>query len=263
MKTFLLVLAGVVAVSCGPDNGRGKVPYIPDLEDDVDVLEAEAEEVWGDDEVDPDLGLDIDEADELGPDLETPDVVPSEVTPDVTADIPVEVCSCEGKECGDDGCGGDCGVCHGFDVCVDGVCGECVPSCEGKACGTDGCGGTCGGCDWTEEVCGADFQCVCKPECMGKVCGPDGCGGSCGECSLEDSNGVCEDGVCGCKPDCTDKECGDDGCGGQCGECQENWECDMEWFWICLPRSYCGDGKCVHWEDETCSTCPADCAAEC
>lgn len=34
----------------------------------------------------------------------------------------------------------------------------CIPQCEGKACGNDGCGGSCGTCDG--QACGADFQCV-------------------------------------------------------------------------------------------------------
>ena len=52
---------------------------------------------------------------------------------------------CTDLECGDDGCGGDCGTCQ-YGDCTDGVCPECVPACDGKECGIDGCGGTCGAC---------------------------------------------------------------------------------------------------------------------
>ncbi|MBP5405521.1 hypothetical protein J6Z19_00020 [bacterium] len=35
----------------------------------------------------------------------------------------------------------------------------CIPNCEGKQCGDDGCGGTCGGCG-DDESCNAEYQCV-------------------------------------------------------------------------------------------------------
>ena len=42
-------------------------------------------------------------------------------------------CSCEGKACGDDGCGGSCGDCPDGLACNDeGDCG-CEPDCEGRA----------------------------------------------------------------------------------------------------------------------------------
>ena len=46
-----------------------------------------------------------------------------------TVDAP-DVCTpvCEGAECGDDGCGGECGVCYWGSPCIDGTCvdGSCV-----------------------------------------------------------------------------------------------------------------------------------------
>lgn len=93
---------------------------------------------------------------------------------------------CEGRECGDDGCGGICGYCPYGSLCKVGLCIEyCVPDCTGKACGDDGCGGLCGDCA-ENEFCGEDFTCVlkgCEPACAGKACGPDGCGGACGTCA--------------------------------------------------------------------------------
>jgi hypothetical protein len=64
--------------------------------------------------------------------------------------------------------------------------GRCQPMCEGKSCGSDGCGGECGSCA-DGDVCTLEGQCeaVCVPSCEGKVCGDDGCGGSCGECEAD------------------------------------------------------------------------------
>jgi uncharacterized protein (TIGR03382 family) len=54
---------------------------------------------------------------------------------------------CDGKDCGDDGCGASCGVCEGFDVCQQGQCvSDCatthpyisdVSGCELEWCGSD------------------------------------------------------------------------------------------------------------------------------
>ena len=60
-----------------------------------------------------------------------------------------------------------------FDVTV--TC--CTPSCDGKACGPDGCGGECGGCA-PGEAC--MLGSCCKPSCSNTPCGAsDGCGGQC------------------------------------------------------------------------------------
>jgi len=98
---------------------------------------------------------------------------------------------CDGKYCGDDGCGGVCGTCAGADVCNEptGRCvapgSTCVGSCRGKKCGDDGCGASCGTCGVgsmcavTEGVCvglsGCDhMKPVCEQHCgKGKYCGTD------------------------------------------------------------------------------------------
>ena len=56
-----------------------------------------------------------------------------------------------------------------------------MPDCEGKVCGDDGCGVSCGECTGPQEEC-QNGKCVCQPDCAGKECGPDGCGGNCGQC---------------------------------------------------------------------------------
>jgi hypothetical protein len=74
----------------------------------------------------------------------------------------------------------------------------CVPQCDGKFCGDDGCGGTCGDCA-VGEICNGAARCVpspCTPQCGGRQCGSDGCGGSCGDCpagkACDDPTGACK-----------------------------------------------------------------------
>ncbi|MDP6944119.1 MAG: hypothetical protein QF464_08225, partial [Myxococcota bacterium] len=100
-------------------------------------------------------------------------------------------CSCNGScfEFGDC-CPGLCDVCG---PSFPNNC--CVPECEGKTCGDDGCGGSCGGCP-PGQICDAAFQiCIdCTADCFEKACGDDGCGGSCGGC---EPGFVCgDDGQC-------------------------------------------------------------------
>ncbi len=71
----------------------------------------------------------------------------------------------------------------------------CQPACDGKVCGDDGCGGTCGDCTDGQECSAAGLcESTCVPDCGDNVCGDDGCGGSCGLCAGEDE--VCEEGAC-------------------------------------------------------------------
>jgi formylglycine-generating enzyme required for sulfatase activity len=70
----------------------------------------------------------------------------------------------------------------------------CTPNCDGKDCGDDGCGGSCGGCTKCGEKC-LQGECLYAP-CIGRECGPDGCGGLCGECDQGACNvnyGLCAD----------------------------------------------------------------------
>ena len=105
------------------------------------------------------------------------------------------------------------------------VAAPCVPSCQGKHCGDDGCGGSCGECtEHGSAYCAPDGTCSCRADCEGKKCGDDGCGGSCGECK---SGERCEQSRCRsvCVQDCRSKECGSDGCGGRCGRCAAGTTC--------------------------------------
>jgi len=95
--------------------------------------------------------------------------------------------SCDGKECGDDGCGGSCGTCDPGFKCEEFACVVCEPDCDGKICGSDGCGGTCGDCPEGESCNLEGTECL---PCAG--CAPwqtcDGAGG----CVNPESAGDCE-----------------------------------------------------------------------
>ena len=152
----------------------------------------------------------VDVADAADADTTDLEDASSDVTPDGGEAEAVCTPDCEGKVCGDDGCGGSCGDCLGCEgeilgeeMCTDGVCPMfCCPDCTGRECGSDGCGGACGDCAalYAEEwICGFDGQCMtCDPDCAGKECGDDGCGGSCGSCPV---GGSCIDGACPCLED--------------------------------------------------------------
>ena len=164
---------------------------------------------------------------------------------------------CEGKKCGDDGCGGVCGTCSSGLQCVEGIC-MCVPSCGGGAadCGPDGCGGVCGTCV-EGDVCNKGV--CCEPKCNNKQCGDDSCGGSCGSCPPDYE---CTGGSCICVPDCDGKQCGPDGCGAVCGNCVGKFTCDVDQC-KCIPNCIndetgslmvCGDDGC----GGSCGECLAD-----
>ena len=156
---------------------------------------------------------------------------------------------CSGKACGDDGCGGLCGICDepGKSACVAGVCQACVPDCAGKACGADGCGGQCGACG-PGLKCAFD-QCVYPPaeeSCLGH-CGAyasSGCG--CTAACASDANCCVDVGLCGCLPKCDGIACGDDGCGGTCGSCAAGSNCigGACLVGVCTDATCNGHGSC-------------------
>lgn len=178
---------------------------------------------------------------------------------------------CDGKECGDDGCGGSCGGCSGSLKCIGGVC-----SAPCEAIGPLGCcaGGVAFMC-WEEKLhesdcneastpfgapsgkshglgwhvscstsvvgsgCGVNepevdtiFCPWCLPKCAGRDCGPDLCGGECGACG---SGEKCLDGTC-VPESCCDEDfaCGIDlSCDMDCGECEQ------------CGGGHCEDGVCM------------------
>lgn len=182
-----------------------------------------------------------------------------------------ETCSCAGKECGDNGCGGSCGECPQGFICQGNKCigGQCKPDCNGKECGPDGCNGTCGECPKGKICDGKTFKCICIPMdhkdcCDSAVCWYDGCGGV-GD-KVTDCPYGCKDGKClSCKPNCGFKECGDDGCGGSCGVCGEGQTC-IDGVCSCQEKHHkgCCD-KAICWYDscgakgEKIQDCPSGC----
>ncbi len=105
---------------------------------------------------------------------------------DSTCQSPAEDCSI---------CPEDC-PCSDSQICVDATC-VCAPQCEDKQCGFDGCGGDCGTCPGGQDVC-VQGQCVCQPNCEDRECGSDGCEGTCGTCP---DDATCSDGLCLATPD--------------------------------------------------------------
>lgn len=199
------------------------------------------------------------------------------------------------------------GCAQGQTCDANGACKACSPQCEGRSCGSDGCGGQCGQCDQPNlPFCTPQGQCAarCEPSCDDKSCGPDGCGGQCGPpcaeglecvggscealppsrscqnlcgqlnpesgCSCEQDclqSGTCCADVqrsCGCQPLCAGKTCGDDGCGGQCGTCQQGTICSPDGTTCqddpCDPDPCDGRGTCS--PDTGACTCSAGFAGE-
>jgi len=212
---------------------------------------------------------------------------------DSTAGLDTGECvpDCDGKFCGDDGCGGSCGECTADDgnFCTDTACqagscvyvpndnecaggegkchaGECcMPVClnpDGSPkCGDDGCGGSC-------EDCGCGFACVDGlgiegDACLYIECGDDGCGGNCGECTMFDNSFCNPAGLCDCSRECAGKVCGADGCGGSCGVCECGFVCQTG---NCIATDdpcegrECGSDGC----GGSCGNCPdgLDCTME-
>jgi len=207
---------------------------------------------------------------------------PLEDVPTIGPELPDDVAcvpSCEGKVCGDDGCGGTCGPNGG--ACTSGECnalGRCVPAgwtCADFAYGE---GASCDcGCGVHDPDCDLDpapptFGCVgtqacddgdcvaCEPQCgAGVECGPDGCGGSCGRC-WDPEKPMCVEGTCTdkCEPQCPGYECGPDGCGGVCGVCAAGEFCVVS-DCVTLPPALSCVGNCGDSAPGGCS-CTSSCS---
>lgn len=105
---------------------------------------------------------------------------------------PVHGCECapqcEGRECGEDGCGGSCGSCAEGQSCKEGKCQEgCIPNCDCKNAGApSGCGAPCSGN-------------TCQGCCTGQICHQGVtnlfCGKS-GVCDTCTESEACVDGYC-------------------------------------------------------------------
>jgi hypothetical protein len=105
--------------------------------------------------------------------------------------------NCDGVQCGDDGCGGECGTCEGGSACVAGQCE--VPTLPGS------CEGRCGDYDGSAE-CQCDSGCFSFGDCCEDVCTAcesdyaEQCG-----CKDLDGDGFGEGPSCA-GPDCDDSD---------------------------------------------------------
>ena len=173
--------------------------------------------------------------------------------------------NCDGVDCGNDGCGGLCGLCPEGAECFAGFCQGDGPGCTPNE---DGPG--CGGCACEACVCEMDAYCCdtawdgqCVAECIEQCggcpvdpiieCGDGICNGDedCDACVEDcgcDEGEACVNGACeACVPDCDGLECGDDGCGGSCGECDDGIACVDGLCDVCVPMcegAVCGDDGC-------------------
>jgi len=152
--------------------------------------------------------------------------------------------TCEGIECGSDGCGASCGQCGEGASCRDGLCVACQPQCSVVECGADGCGGTCG-------ICGEGRQCEqgrcvkkCVAQCMGKSCGADGCGGTCGACGSSktcSANGVCISTGLACGTAITPCSCATAPAGAFLGATRLESNCSSGFAVFSICSAYCYD----------------------
>ncbi len=175
------------------------------------------------------------------PYLESYSCVPPPGLPDPSGTYPMEcdfTCrpECEGKECGDDQCGGECGECAPGQTCWFFKC--CTPQCAGKECGEDGCGSECGQCAegfWCTDF----FRCAYGYGCV-ETSFPGCKGCACATCVCQIDPFCCEErwdwkctyecqfscgGCVPCEPQCEGKECGEDECGWSCGDCPDGMTC--------------------------------------
>ena len=127
----------------------------------------------------------------------------------------------------------------------------CTPRCDGKQCGDDGCGQACGICA-VGKVCQAG-QCACTSQdhkacCQDAVCWFDSCsvqGDKVADCPHGCGDAVCKD----CVPQCPGKQCGDDGCGKDCGTCAGGSCAGLTW----TPAAACTAGLCVAGTAQDCA----------
>jgi hypothetical protein len=141
---------------------------------------------------------------------------------------------CADRVCGDDGCGGNCGVCAPGKLCS--LSGKCLDHPCGLVSAQGQCSTKFSG-SWCDQMHLRDFSCS-----GGLVCGWDAVLGrySC----VEEKP---------CTPSClfpdgSPRECGDNGCWGSCGTCAGGWACQLGY---CKPSV----GAECSWIDATLGAC--------
>lgn len=162
------------------------------------------------------------------------------------------------------GTGGDVGgsvtdVSNSQDISV------CVPACTNKECGDDGCGGNCGKCPAVAPNCSNLGKCAaadCVPQCSGGGCGDDGCGGKCA-CS---GGAICVANVCQAPCNESQNICNGDslyGCSGKTGQMTVIPCTDA----LCIANGFkagagCGFAKNTGLNSCLCKSCVDECTSD-
>jgi hypothetical protein len=153
------------------------------------------------------------------------------ILPDAGMDGGGSSCSCAGRECGSDGCGGSCGNCGADQVCSGG---SCVCECGGRTCGVNACGRDCG-------TCGAGTFCrggTCACDALGAAC-VVGAGECCDGNACDATRSTC------CRP--VQSTCG------SAGECCSGRACVGGFCCVVLRDSCSMDAQCCNFPSHTCT----------
>lgn len=134
--------------------------------------------------------------------------------------------------------------CGPGETCVGGLCmSPCSGSCENKECGDDGCGGNCGNCDdvnpCTDDTCSAQGQCTFVPNAA--ECNDNDL------CTANDTcqNSSCQGITLGCNDG---SPCTDDSCNSGTGCVYVDLEGDCTDNNVCTQSDYCSEGACLSGE---------------
>lgn len=150
MKNFVFVIAMVTMIGCGSNiNSNDVFDTIVEqdvlTEDIVDIILIDAEDVTDDVFISDDMFDSVEDAviNDITDVVEDTDVVADVPFNDVALDVPIDVPAADMVD---------------EDICE--------PDCDGKECGDDGCGGTCGECaiaeNGIERLCQGDGTCMCS-----------------------------------------------------------------------------------------------------
>lgn len=170
--------------------------------------------------------------------------------------------SCSGKQCGSDGCGGQCGTCPASATCESGkcvtksndcadaidVCAPGLPVDPSLACGVIASEPTCESAIISAYKSGSCVQKCSAANGAGQGAVQALCGAGCtGTKSQMVSLGLFDNGWCAecileqCVPKCSGKACGSDGCGGQCGTCGAGKTCNASGQCVSTTTLVCED----------------------
>lgn len=227
-----LMLLGLAAGGCLRDKDKNQAPA-----EDVSADEQAASDHSSllDASLDVPSGTDIQPGDLPSPgDVASDQTAPPTDVGEVQADASEAISctpNCGTRVCGDDGCGGGCGICTGDQECTGaGTCSaaaliDCLSAWQ-----------TVSACGYTPQCLADTLATVGLTEgkeltdfvnCLAQACPQfDGLctqNATVGECS--GFYNACAD-TPPCVAECTGKLCGNDGCGGTCGACNADQYCD-------------------------------------